>query len=81
MLGNGTSTSYMLYIFNNELCKSDTDMFFKKTLPGMVEMALNLPKIVTHAVSLLKRQQNYSITMSQYQVVCLLIHAFFLHLS
>ena len=64
-------------LFNNVLSKSDADMFFKNTLPGMVEMALNLPNIVTHAVPLLKRQQNYSITMSQYQVACLLIHAFF----
>jgi len=43
----------------------------------MVEIALNLQNIVTHAVPLLKRQQSYSITMSQYQAACLLIHAFF----
>ena len=64
-------------LFNSVLSKSDTEVFFKKTLPGMVDLALNLPNIVTHAVPLLKRQQNYSITMSQYQAVCLLTHAFF----
>lgn len=63
-------------LFNNVLSKSDSDLFFKKTLPGMIKMALNLPNIVTHAVPLLKRQQNYSITMSQYQAACLLTHAF-----
>ena len=38
-------------------------------------MALNLPNIVVHVVPLLKRQQNYSITMSQNQAICLLTHA------
>jgi len=64
-------------LFNKELSKNDADYFFHKTLPGMIEMALDLPNIVTHAVPLLKRQQNYSITMSQYQAACLLVHAFF----
>ena len=66
-----------LHALFRTLSKPDIDIFFKKTLPGMVEMALNLQNIVTHAVPLLKRQQSYSITMSQYQAACLLVHAFF----
>lgn len=57
--------------------KEDTERFFAVVLPRLVDLALSLPNIVTHAVPLLKQQQDYAITFSQKQVACLLANAFF----
>ena len=51
--------------------------FFRVVVPKMVDLVLDLPKLVTHAIPLLKKQQNYSLTLSQQQVACLLANAFF----
>lgn len=54
----------------------ERDVFFSSILPRIINLALALPTIVTHAVPLLKKQQNYSITLSQQQIACLLANAF-----
>ena len=56
--------------------KEDSERFFAVVLPRLVDLALSLPNIVTHAVPLLKQQQDYAITLSQKQVACLLANAF-----
>ena len=55
---------------------STTERFFDYTLPKIVELALSLPKVVTHGLPLLKKQESYSITLSQHQAACLLANAF-----
>ena len=53
-----------------------TEYFFGQVLPKIINLALSLPKTVTHALPLLKKQQEYSVTLSQHQVACLLANAF-----
>ncbi len=50
--------------------------FFGKVLPQLMELALKLPSLLTHAIPLLKKQQDYSVSFSQHQVACLLANAF-----
>jgi len=56
--------------------EEERDVFFGSILPRIINLALALPTTVTHAVPLLKKQQNYSITLSQQQIACLLANAF-----
>ena len=50
--------------------------FFSNILPKIVALALDLPRIVTHALPLLKQHQAYSVSLSQEQIGCLLANAF-----
>ncbi|XP_072050769.1 poly(ADP-ribose) glycohydrolase-like [Amphiura filiformis] len=43
----------------------------------MVQLALQLPKLCTKAIQLLRRQQNHSISLTQQQVASLLANGFF----
>lgn len=67
----------LVAFFANQHHKEDTELFFTTILPRLVDLTLSLPNIVTHAVPLLKQQQDYAITMSQKQAACLLANAFF----
>ena len=62
--------------FLQEQHEAVTRKFFSKVLPKVIELALCLPNIVTHGVPLLKKQQDYSLTMSQKQAACILANAF-----
>lgn len=62
---------------NQHWSEEERDHFFEVLLPAMVEMALSLPTICTQPVPLLKRNEDHFITMSQKQVGCLLLNAFF----
>ena len=46
-------------------------------LPKLVNLALSLPKVVTHTLPLPRKQQDYSIFLSQQQAACLLANSFF----
>lgn len=50
--------------------------FFSTTLPGIIQLALQLPIICTQALPLLKRQHERTITLSQQQAATLLANAF-----
>jgi poly(ADP-ribose) glycohydrolase len=52
-------------------------VFFKTLMPKIVQLALQLPVLLTGAVPLLKRHINGSISLSQLQVASLLANAFF----
>ena len=68
---------YGLHSYFNDHCSEDeTKSFFGSVLPRVVELALSLPTLVTHALPLLKKQLDYSISLSQQQVACLLANAF-----
>ena len=56
---------------------NESKTFFQNVLPKMVDLALSLPQVVTHAIPLLHKQQSYSVTLSQQQIACLLANAFF----
>ena len=60
---------------------NESKTFFQNVLPKMVDLALSLPQVLTHAIPLLHKQQPYSLTLSQQQIACLLANAFFLHFS
>jgi poly(ADP-ribose) glycohydrolase len=46
-------------------------------IPKVVQLALQLPDLITGPIPLLKRQSNKSISLSQLQVASLLANAFF----
>jgi len=62
---------------NVELNDKERDNLFSSLLPDMVNLALQLPSIVTQAPYLLKAGTQHSLTLSQKQVACLLANAFF----
>lgn len=55
----------------------ETIMFFERLMPKIVQLALQLPVLLTGAVPLLKRHCSGSISLSQLQVASLLANAFF----
>ena len=66
-----------LHTYFNELVEAEeSGAFFGSVLPQIIDLALALPTTVTHAVPLLKKQQNFSVTLSQQQIACLLANAF-----
>lgn len=52
------------------------EYFFGFTLPGIVQLALQLPKLIPSAIPLLKSGTNKSVSFSQQQVASLLANAF-----
>lgn len=68
---------YGLHSYFNDHCSEDeTRSFFESVLPRVIDLALSLPSLVTHALPLLKKQLDYSVSLSQQQVACLLANAF-----
>ena len=62
--------------FSDHCSEDEGDSFFGQVLPRVVDLALSLPDLVTHALPLLKKQQDYSVSLSQQQIACLLANAF-----
>jgi len=50
---------------------------FSTLLPGIVNLALQLPNVVTQPPKLLKQGCDHTMTFSQHQIACLLANAFF----
>lgn len=66
-----------LHAYFNKVCLAEESSdFFGTVLPQLIVLALELPRVVTHAIPLLKKQQDYSVSMTQQQVACLLANAF-----
>lgn len=65
------------YYCNDHITPQKRDHLFKTIIPKMVDLVLSLPILVTHAIPLLRKQQHYSLTLSQQQITCLLANAFF----
>ncbi|XP_067278140.1 poly(ADP-ribose) glycohydrolase [Pseudorasbora parva] len=57
--------------------RNEVEHLFNVTLPKMVKLVLDTPKICTQPIPLLKTRMNQSLTMSQQQIACLLANAFF----
>ena len=62
--------------FNDHCSEEEAQSFFGSVLPRVIDLALSLPSLVTHALPLLKKQLDYSVSLSQQQVACLLANAF-----
>ncbi|KAG8190782.1 hypothetical protein JTE90_005818 [Oedothorax gibbosus] len=62
---------------DNELSEDERTMFFDVVLPKMVKMTLDLPNTCTQPPPLLKKDRDSYVTMSQKQIACLLLNAFF----
>ncbi|KAK7901766.1 hypothetical protein WMY93_018535 [Mugilogobius chulae] len=56
---------------------SEAQHLFEVVLPAMVDLALSAPRLCTMPIPLLKARVNYSLTLSQEQIACLLANAFF----
>lgn len=59
------------------LDSEERTVFFETLMPKIVQLALQLPVLLTGALPLLKRHINGSISLSQLQVASLLANAFF----
>ena len=62
--------------FNDHCSEEESQSFFGSVLPRVIDLALSLPSLLTHAVPLLKKQLDYSVSLSQQQIACLLANAF-----
>jgi len=61
--------------FEASYMEDEIESIFCKTLPGMKDLALQLPELVTRPLPYLKGGQ--SISLTQMQVACILANAFF----
>jgi len=64
-------------LFTEEFEPEETQAFFDHTLPGMVDILVSSPNILTCPLPLLCAGSAHSITISQYQVLVILVNAFF----
>ncbi|XP_045214915.2 poly(ADP-ribose) glycohydrolase-like isoform X2 [Mercenaria mercenaria] len=65
--------SFFIEVIDN----AERNHFFNHTLKKMAALALQLPHLCTAPIPLLKCNKNFSITLSQQQIACLLANAFF----
>ncbi|KAL1262888.1 hypothetical protein QQF64_005627 [Cirrhinus molitorella] len=65
------------YLCTEGMENDEVQHLFNVTLPKMMRLVLNTPKICTQPIPLLKSRMNQSLTMSQEQIACLLANAFF----
>uniref|UniRef100_A0A9J8AGD1 poly(ADP-ribose) glycohydrolase n=1 Tax=Cyprinus carpio carpio TaxID=630221 RepID=A0A9J8AGD1_CYPCA len=65
------------YLCTEGMENDEVQHLFNVTLPKMMKLVLNTPKICTQPIPLLKSRMNQSLTMSQEQIACLLANAFF----
>ncbi|GAB1869593.1 WD repeat and FYVE domain-containing protein 3 [Camponotus japonicus] len=69
--------SALHHFFSEILDPEETAVFFKTLMPKIIQLALQLPMLLTGAIPLLKRHTNGFISLSQLQVASLLANAFF----
>ncbi|XP_041066296.1 poly(ADP-ribose) glycohydrolase-like [Carcharodon carcharias] len=61
----------------DQLSDGERQYLLGTLLPGMAKLALQLPKLCSKPIPLLKQSKAHAITMSQEQIACLLANAFF----
>ncbi|XP_018321851.1 poly(ADP-ribose) glycohydrolase [Agrilus planipennis] len=64
------------HFFEEELEQEEAEHFFKNVLPGIIDLALQLPHLVQKNVPLLKQGVQKSLTLTQQQIASLLANAF-----
>ncbi|XP_031827020.1 poly(ADP-ribose) glycohydrolase isoform X2 [Nomia melanderi] len=65
------------HFFAEVFDEDETNIFFEDLMPKMIQLALQLPTLITGPVPLLKRHTNATISLSQLQIASLLANAFF----
>ncbi|XP_046737698.1 poly(ADP-ribose) glycohydrolase-like [Diprion similis] len=68
--------SALHYFFSEVIDEDDTELFYDDLLPKIVQLALQLPSLVTSPIPLLKRHTNVTLSLSQLQIGSLLANAF-----
>ncbi|XP_015793584.1 poly(ADP-ribose) glycohydrolase-like [Tetranychus urticae] len=61
----------------NNLTDEDKDYFFEETLPKIIELVIQLPKLIRQPIPILKQKVNHSLYFSQQQIASLIANAFF----
>ncbi|XP_014238477.1 poly(ADP-ribose) glycohydrolase [Trichogramma pretiosum] len=69
--------SALHHFFNKYIDEEEMGLCLGSLIPKMIQLALQLPDLITGPLPLLKRQTNASISLSQLQVASLLANAFF----
>ncbi|XP_068632531.1 poly(ADP-ribose) glycohydrolase-like [Battus philenor] len=64
-------------LFNECLEEEESEYFFEVTLPEIIKLVLDLPKLIQAPIPLLKQHKNSSVSLSQQQISSLLANAFF----
>ncbi|XP_046432924.1 poly(ADP-ribose) glycohydrolase-like isoform X2 [Neodiprion fabricii] len=67
--------SALHYFFSEVIDEDETGLFYDDILPKIVQLALQLPALVTSPIPLLKRHTNVTLSLSQLQVGSLLANA------
>ncbi|XP_043270692.1 poly(ADP-ribose) glycohydrolase-like [Venturia canescens] len=62
--------------FDKVATKEVTDDFFRRLLPKVIDLALNLPKLITAPIPLLVKNKYHAISLTQLQIASLLANAF-----
>ncbi|KAJ9596673.1 hypothetical protein L9F63_012277, partial [Diploptera punctata] len=68
--------SILRMLFNELFTEEETDNFFTTLLPRIVQLALQLPTLITAPVPLLVQHHNHTLSFSQLQIASLLANAF-----
>jgi poly(ADP-ribose) glycohydrolase len=63
-------------LFTEVFSEDETSNFFSTLLPQIVQLALQLPSILTAPVPLLVQHRNHALSFSQLQIASLLANAF-----
>ena len=71
------SFSALHKLFSEEFSTEETENFFQKVLPKMVDLLISSPNMITCPLPLLTAGRTRSITLSQQQISVLLVNAFF----
>lgn len=70
------SFSALCELFEEDFSEEDSEYFFEKVLPKIIELALRLPQLIQSPIPMLQKKMNHSISLSQEQCGCLLANAF-----
>ncbi|KAF7988092.1 hypothetical protein HCN44_007586, partial [Aphidius gifuensis] len=62
--------------YETTMKEKETEIFFENLLPKMIQLALQLPTLVTGSIPVLKKHKNTTLSMSQLQIASLLANAF-----
>lgn len=70
------TNSYIFLVPTQALTREENDRFFKRTLPGIIDLAMRVPERLTRPPILLVRRKAQSLSLSQSQIASLLANAF-----
>lgn len=63
-------------LFEEEFLETETEYFYDKVLPRIIDIAMRLEELIVTPIPLLSQKMNHSISMTKEQAACLLANAF-----